>query len=100
MFSFVGDTVLDPFGGTGTTSVAAIHANRNSVYNELDPEYFSLAHDRIRTVAAQGHLLYPDPVIEIETHTRAAYSVSSDAIQCERSDTANRLADSSTQGSR
>ncbi len=68
MFSFVGDTVLDPFGGTGTTSVAAIRANRNSIYNELDPEYFSLAHDRIRAVSAQGHLLHPDPVIEIEMH--------------------------------
>ena len=30
MFSFVGDTVLDPFLGTGTTSVAAVRAGRNS----------------------------------------------------------------------
>lgn len=48
MFSFTGDTVLDPFGGTGTTTVAAIKANRNSLYNEIDPGYFDLALANIR----------------------------------------------------
>ena len=36
MFSFVGDTVLDPFLGTGTTSIAAMQAGRNSVGIEVD----------------------------------------------------------------
>lgn len=40
MFSFVGDTVLDPFMGTGTTSVAAGHWGRNSIGVEVDPNYF------------------------------------------------------------
>jgi DNA modification methylase len=40
MFSFVGDTVLDPFGGTGTTSLAAARWGRNSVSVEVDPHYF------------------------------------------------------------
>jgi len=43
MFSFVGDTVLDPFMGTGTTSIAAARWGRNSLGVEVDPEYFSMA---------------------------------------------------------
>ena len=39
MFSFVGDTVLDPFCGTGTTMVAALKYDRNSIGVEIDPEY-------------------------------------------------------------
>lgn len=48
MFSFVGDTVLDPFLGTGTTSVAAARCGRNSIGVEIDPHYFKLAEQRIR----------------------------------------------------
>ncbi|WP_255196931.1 DNA-methyltransferase [Halorarius litoreus] len=38
MFSVYGDTILDPFLGTGTTSLAALVAGRNSVGYERDPE--------------------------------------------------------------
>ncbi|MBN1310283.1 MAG: site-specific DNA-methyltransferase [Anaerolineae bacterium] len=48
MFSFVGDTVLDPFMGTGTTSVAAAKWGRNSIGVEIDLHYFELAESRIR----------------------------------------------------
>lgn len=48
MFSFVGDTVLDPFMGTGTTTVSAAKWGRNSIGVELDPHYFELAEKRIR----------------------------------------------------
>ncbi len=47
MFSFVGDTVLDPFMGTGTTNLAALHWGRNSVGVEVDPHYFDMAHRRV-----------------------------------------------------
>ena len=47
MFSFVGDTVLDPFMGTGTTNLAASRWGRNSIGFEVDPHYFELAHERI-----------------------------------------------------
>ena len=47
MFSFVGDTVLDPFLGTGTTTVAAAKTGRNSVGFEVDAHYFEMAHKRI-----------------------------------------------------
>lgn len=47
MFSFVGDTVLDPFVGSGTTMLAAMKAGRNSIGIEIEPNYFSLAQTRI-----------------------------------------------------
>jgi site-specific DNA-methyltransferase (adenine-specific) len=49
MFSFVGDTVLDPFAGTGTTMIACAHWQRNSVGYEVDPHYFALAADRLES---------------------------------------------------
>ncbi len=39
MFSFAGDTVLDPFCGSGTTMIAAFRTDRNSIGVEIDPEY-------------------------------------------------------------
>lgn len=39
MFSFVGDTVLDPFSGSGTTMLAAINTNRNSIGVETEEYY-------------------------------------------------------------
>jgi site-specific DNA-methyltransferase (adenine-specific) len=39
MFSFVSDTVLDPFCGTGTTLVGALKTGRNSIGVEIDREY-------------------------------------------------------------
>lgn len=47
MFSFIGDTVLDPFVGTGSTMIGAIRADRNSIGSEVDPEYVRLAERRI-----------------------------------------------------
>ncbi len=47
MFSFVGDTVLDPFMGTGTTTVAAAKWGRNSIGFEIDGHYYKLAQKRI-----------------------------------------------------
>lgn len=39
MFSFVGDTILDPFLGSGTTSLAAKNLNRNSAGYEINSEF-------------------------------------------------------------
>lgn len=47
MFSFVGDTVLDPFLGTATSSLAAARWGRNSIGFEVDPHYFELGHQRM-----------------------------------------------------
>jgi site-specific DNA-methyltransferase (adenine-specific) len=43
MFSFIGDTVLDPFWGLGSTTDAAIDAHRSSIGYEIEPEYFRIA---------------------------------------------------------
>lgn len=48
MFSFAGDTVLDPFLGTGTTSAAAARCGRNSIGSEVDPTYFEQCTGRVR----------------------------------------------------
>ncbi len=47
LFSFAGDVVLDPFVGTGTTSLAAVNAGRNSIGVEVDPGYLRMAKERI-----------------------------------------------------
>lgn len=47
MFSFVGDTVLDPFLGTGTTTRAALVAGRNSIGVEVEPSYIELAQKKL-----------------------------------------------------
>jgi modification methylase len=47
MFSFVGDTVLDPFMGTATTNVAAAKWGRSSIGIEIDPHYFEMSAQRI-----------------------------------------------------
>ena len=48
MFSFVGDTVLDPFLGTGTTSAAAALWGRNSIGFEVEAPYHAMALTRLR----------------------------------------------------
>ena len=48
MFSFVGDTVLDPFLGSGTTSLAAKNLNRNSLGYEINEEFLDIIKDKLR----------------------------------------------------
>ena len=62
MFSFVGDTVLDPFLGTGTTTVAAASVGRNSIGFEIDKHYFDQAHNRI---ANETSLLFSKATINV-----------------------------------
>jgi DNA modification methylase len=52
MFSFVGDTVLDPFMGTGTTLLAAAKGGRNSIGVEIDASYVKMAKARIEKEAS------------------------------------------------
>jgi len=48
LFSFAGDTVLDPFMGTGSTALAAVATGRNSVGVEIEPTYLRIAQERLR----------------------------------------------------
>ena len=47
MFSFVGDTVLDPFCGSGTTMLAAMKSERNSIGVDIDKTYCRMARHRL-----------------------------------------------------
>jgi len=47
MFTFVGETVLDPFLGSGTTSLAALISNRNSIGYEINKDFLSTIKDKL-----------------------------------------------------
>jgi site-specific DNA-methyltransferase (adenine-specific) len=47
MFSFVGDTILDPFLGSGTTTLAAKNLNRNSIGYEINPQFLSIIKEKV-----------------------------------------------------
>jgi site-specific DNA-methyltransferase (adenine-specific) len=57
MFSFAGDTILDPFLGTGSTTLAAIRAGRNSIGNEIEPTYLRQAAKRLFEATTQTSLV-------------------------------------------
>ena len=63
MFSYAGDTVLDPFMGSATTNVAAGLWGRNSIGVELEPKYFTNAYNRLT-----GALRLQAPGTTISTH--------------------------------
>lgn len=48
LFSFAGDTILDPFAGTGSTALAAVQTGRNSISNEIEPKYLKIARERLQ----------------------------------------------------
>jgi DNA methylase/Staphylococcal nuclease homologue len=47
MFSFIGETILDPFTGSGTTSLAAKNLERNSVGYEINPEFIPVIKEKL-----------------------------------------------------
>lgn len=49
MYSVQGDTILDPFLGTGTTCLAAIASNRHSIGYEIDKAFLSLIIQNIKS---------------------------------------------------
>ena len=63
MFSFCGDTVVDPFCGAGTTMLAAMKANRNSIGVEIVPEYCQLA---LKRIEREGRSFFDEVEIKFE----------------------------------
>lgn len=47
MFSFVGDTILDPFMGSGTTTLAAAHCGRNSIGYEINKDFYVFLKEKV-----------------------------------------------------
>ena len=65
MFSFEGETVLDPFMGSGTTALAARKLGRNSVGYEINPEYIPIIEEKV----GQGYvevIRQPAPTADFE----------------------------------
>jgi site-specific DNA-methyltransferase (adenine-specific) len=60
-FTRPGETILDPFMGTGVTGLACLKRGRAFIGIEQDPHYFDLACRRLRTEYAQGNLFLPSP---------------------------------------
>ena len=52
-YTKVGDTILDPFMGSGTTGVASCNLSKSFIGIELDPEYFKIAQKRIEDADSQ-----------------------------------------------
>jgi DNA modification methylase len=52
-FTCPGDTILDPFMGSGTTGIAAVRARRNFIGIERDQKYFDIAVSRIAAVEGE-----------------------------------------------
>ncbi len=61
MFSFLGETVLDPFLGSGTTSLAARNLSRNSIGYEVNPEFVAAIRNKL---GMDARLLFPDASFE------------------------------------
>ncbi|MCD6400930.1 MAG: site-specific DNA-methyltransferase [Anaerolineales bacterium] len=53
LYTYKGDTILDPFMGSGSTAIAALKSDRNYVGFDIDPEYVKLAEERIRQHKSQ-----------------------------------------------
>jgi len=47
MFSFAGETILDPFAGSGTTSLAARNLERNSIGYEINPDFIPVIKEKL-----------------------------------------------------
>jgi modification methylase len=69
MFSFAGDTILDPFAGSGSTAVAAIRTGRNSISVEIEEEYLNAATRRAARETA-GRLIENHTGVVIESTNR------------------------------
>lgn len=56
LFSFAGDTVLDPFAGTGSTALGALRTGRNSIGIDIEPKYLKIAQQRLLAASRQKRL--------------------------------------------
>lgn len=71
MFSFYGETVLDPFLGSGTTSLAAKHLGRNSIGYEINKDFIPVINDKLTNDAA---FLNNGDIITFEQSNNKPYS--------------------------
>ncbi len=58
MFSFVGETVFDPFAGSGTTSLAAKNLGRNSIGYEINKEFLPIIKEKLNSTNSDDSVLF------------------------------------------
>ena len=75
MFSFVGDTVLDPFMGSGTTALAAQKIGRNSIGYEINPDFLGYYREKVIRSSDSTYLFEVDniPIDISSTMSRLPY---------------------------
>ncbi len=71
MYSFAGDTVLDPFAGGGSTALAAIACGRSSISIEIEPLYANMALGRIVQAAKSARLWGPRQIEVVDRLSRS-----------------------------
>ena len=67
MFSFVGDTVCDPFMGSGTTALAAMKLGRNSVGYEINRDFRRYYHEKLIKGLGYSHFEFYDENSPVNT---------------------------------
>jgi len=75
MFSFVGDTVLDPFVGSGTTMLAAKMLGRNSVGYEMNEEFLPIIKDRLRTGTEKNNKCKDAEALDVIRQRKAPFEL-------------------------
>jgi len=60
LFSYTGDTILDPFLGSGSTLVACIATKRKGIGTDIDKQYCALAKRRILSYTAQANFSFKE----------------------------------------
>jgi DNA modification methylase len=81
LFSFAGDTVLDPFAGTGSTSQAAIISGRNSIASDVEPAYVEIARQRVIKTARQLRVVGATQAeVTVDGHPRTTPVPATDGI--------------------
>ena len=71
LYTFAGDTVLDPFAGSGTTCLAALKSGRSYVAYDINPSYCELANRRIRSFKGG---LYENQMAVVRANTGSSAS--------------------------
>lgn len=66
MFSFAGDTILDPFAGSGSTALAAMKTGRSSLSIEIEPVYARMALDKMTHASKASPLVGANPITIID----------------------------------
>ncbi len=81
LFSYVGDTVLDPFAGSGTTMRVARELHRNSIGIEIKPELVSVIRQKVGIDAGQHSLLNRDDTFEVVQRACTALSLTRGPVE-------------------